>query len=203
VIPSIHMTRALGCEHGWSDQQQCFAPTLDEWGQSSVQGIFVAGDGAGIGGAKAAYERGELAAIGVAYHAGKITHQAAAEQAAPHRQALAALLRLRPMLDAMYPPRADILAPPDETIVCRCEELTAGDIRKAAAIGTPGPNPLKAFTRAGRGPGQGRQCGYTVANIIAAQQGRTVAEVGLHRIRPPLKPLTLGELASLDLPQEN
>ena len=53
------------------------------------------------------------------------------------------------------------------------------------------------------GPCQGRQCGYTVANIIAAEQQRSVAEVGLHRIRPPLKPLTLGELASLDMQQEN
>jgi len=202
VIPSIHMTRALGCAHHWSEQQRCFAPTLDEWGQTSVQGIFVGGDGAGIGGAKAACERGELVAIGVAQRAGKLSRQVAGVQAGPHRKALQARLRLRPMLDALYPPRADIFTPPDDTIVCRCEELTAGDIRKAAAIGTPGPNQLKAFTRAGMGPCQGRQCGYTVANIIAAEQKRPVAEVGLHRIRPPLKPLTLGELASLDIQQE-
>lgn len=202
VIPSVHMTRALSCEHVWSDQQRCFVPTLDEWGQTTVPGIFVAGDGASIGGAKAACERGDLVAFGVALSAGKISHQAAMDQAVSHRKTLSSLLRLRPMLDAMYPPRASILTPPDETIVCRCEELTAGDIRKAAAIGMPGPNQLKAFTRAGMGPCQGRQCGYTVANIIAAEQKRTVAEVGLHRIRPPLKPLTLGELASLELPQE-
>jgi len=56
------------------------------------------------------------------------------------------------MLDALYPPRANIATPTDDTIVCRCEELTAGDIRKAAAIGQPGPNQLKAYTRAGMGP---------------------------------------------------
>ena len=203
VIPSIHMTRALGCDHHWSEQQRCFAPTLDEWGQTTVKGIFVAGDGAGIGGAKAACERGDLVALGVAQAAGKLSRQEAATHAAPHRRQLQALLQLRPMLDALYPPRQQILTPPDDTVVCRCEELTAGDIRKAAAIGKPGPNQLKAFTRAGMGPCQGRQCGYTVANIIAAEQQRTVAEVGLHRIRPPLKPLTLGELASLDMQQEN
>lgn len=96
-------------------------------------------------------------------------------------------------------PRAGIFNPPDETIVCRCEELTAGDIRRAARIGQPGPNQVKSYTRAGMGPCQGRQCGYTVAHIVAAEERRPVSEVGFYRIRPPLKPLTLGELASLDV----
>ena len=102
------------------------------------------------------------------------------------------------MLDALYPPRADILKPSDDTIVCRCEELTAGDIRKATAIALPGPNQLKAFTRAGMGPCQGRQCGYTISNIIAEAQQKPVAEVGFYRVRPPLKPITLAEVASLN-----
>jgi bacterioferritin-associated ferredoxin len=91
-----------------------------------------------------------------------------------------------------------VFAPSDDTIVCRCEELTAGDIRKAAELGQPGPNQIKSFTRAGMGPCQGRQCGYTIAHILAEKQHRPVADVGYYRIRPPLKPLTLGELASLD-----
>ena len=62
-------------------------------------------------------------------------------------------------------------------------------------VGQPGPNQVKAFTRAGMGPCQGRQCGYTVTRILAAAEGRPAAEVGFYRIRPPLKPVTLGELA--------
>jgi len=200
VLPSIHMTQALGCAHSWSVQQVCLVPDLDEWGQTSKSGIYVAGDGAGIGGAKAACVRGELVAIGIAQRAGNLSWEAAVAKATPLRQELKRLLRLRPMLDALYPPRPSIFSPPDETVVCRCEELTAGEIRKAAAVGQPGPNQIKAFTRAGMGPCQGRQCGYTVAHIIAAVQNRTVAEVGFYRIRPPLKPLTLGELASLEQP---
>ncbi|RZF24001.1 FAD-dependent oxidoreductase [Paraburkholderia sp. UYCP14C] len=198
VVPSIHMTRALDCRHTWSTQQSCLVPELDEWGETSQKGVFVAGDGAGIGGAKAAAVRGELAAIGVALRADRLSERSALSQGAPLRKQLRSLLQLRPMLDALYPPRASILDPEDETIVCRCEELTAGDIRKAAALGQPGPNQLKAFTRAGMGPCQGRQCGYTVAHIVASAQGRPVTEVGFYRIRPPLKPVTLGELASLE-----
>jgi NADPH-dependent 2,4-dienoyl-CoA reductase/sulfur reductase-like enzyme len=199
VVPSIHMTLALECTHSWNARQVCLTPDLDDWGQTSKQGVYVAGDGAGIGGAKAACVRGELVALGVAQRAGRLSPEAAAAHAAPLRKELKGLLRLRPMLDTLYPPRASVISPPDETIVCRCEELTAGDIRKAATIGQPGPNQIKAYTRAGMGPCQGRQCGYTVAHIIAAEQSRPVAEVGFYRIRPPLKPLTLGELASLEI----
>jgi NADPH-dependent 2,4-dienoyl-CoA reductase/sulfur reductase-like enzyme len=202
VVPSIHMTRALECAHSWNEQQACLVPDLDEWGQTSKPGIFVAGDGAGIAGAKVALVRGELTALGVALTAGRLGVEAARAQAAPLRKKLRGLLRLRPMLDALYPPRAKIFSPSDETVVCRCEELTAGEIRKAAKLGQPGPNQLKAYTRAGMGPCQGRQCGYTVAHIVATAQKRHISEVGFYRVRPPLKPITLGELASLNLEEE-
>jgi NADPH-dependent 2,4-dienoyl-CoA reductase/sulfur reductase-like enzyme len=198
VVPSIHMTQALGCEHVWSAAQFCLAPTLDEWGQTSKPGIFLAGDGAGIGGAHAARTRGDLAALGIAMRAGKLQDDAARRLAEPMRRRLATELSIRPVLDALYPPRAELFAPTDDTMVCRCEELTAGQIRAAAKIGQPGPNQIKAFTRAGMGPCQGRQCGYTVAHILAAAHEKPVEEIGFYRIRPPLKPLTLGELASLD-----
>jgi NADPH-dependent 2,4-dienoyl-CoA reductase/sulfur reductase-like enzyme len=198
VVPSIHMTRALECEHAWNTAQACLAPVLDAWGQTSRAGVYVAGDGAGIGGATAATTRGEIAALGMVLRAGKLDQGQASSAAEPLRRALADMLRLRPMLDAMYPPRPGVFAPSDDTIVCRCEELTAGDIRKAAELGQPGPNQIKSFTRAGMGPCQGRQCGYTIAHILAEKQQRPVADVGFYRIRPPLKPLTLGELASLD-----
>jgi NADPH-dependent 2,4-dienoyl-CoA reductase/sulfur reductase-like enzyme len=202
VVPSIHMAQALGCTHQWNAQQACLAPLLDEWGQTTVPGVYVAGDGAGIGGAKAACVRGELAGIGVALNAGRVSPVSCADEAKVLRAQLRKLLRLRPMLDALYPPRVGIATPTDDTIVCRCEELTAGDIRKASTIGSPGMNQIKAMTRAGMGPCQGRQCGYTVAHIVASAQGRHVSELGFYRIRPPLKPLTLGELASVPVEEE-
>lgn len=198
VVPSIHITKALECRHSWLPEQACLVPELDIWGQTSQAGIFVAGDGAGIAGTHAAVVRGDLAAIGIMIRANQISLDEAIRIAAPLRQQLNAELAIRPMLDAMYPPRPTVFSPSDDTIVCRCEELTAGDIRAAAHIGKPGPNQIKSFTRAGMGPCQGRQCGYTIAHILAAEQDRSVDEVGFFRIRPPLKPLTLGELASLD-----
>jgi NAD(P)H-nitrite reductase large subunit len=102
----------------------------------------------------------------------------------------------------MFRPRRRIFDPSDETVVCRCEEVTAGEIRAMAQIGGSGPNQIKAFTRAGMGPCQGRQCGYTVTRILAAAENRPASEIGFYRVRPPLKPLTLGELATLDQKEE-
>lgn len=197
VVPSIHAALALGCAVAWRDDQDCYAPTLDQWGETSQANLFVAGDGAGIAGATAALLRGELAALRIAEKLGRATAQSAEAQAKPLRRRLARELALRPFLDALFKPRSQIFVPADATIVCRCEEITAGDIRAMVEVGQPGPNQVKAFTRAGMGPCQGRQCAYTVTRILAAAEGRSAADVGVYRVRPPLKPITLGELAGL------
>jgi NADPH-dependent 2,4-dienoyl-CoA reductase/sulfur reductase-like enzyme len=202
IVPSIHITKSLDCKHVWNAQQSCWVPELDEWGQTSVQGVFVAGDGANIGGAKAACIRGQLVGHSIVGLLAGRPSDDLDRQINALRIDLTKALRLRPMLDSIYPPRESILSPTDDTIVCRCEELTAGDIRKACAIALPGPNQLKAFTRAGMGPCQGRQCGYTIANIIAEEQKQHVSHVGFYRVRPPLKPITLGELALLNVDEE-
>ena len=64
--------------------------------------------------------------------------------------------------------------------------------------GATGPNQLKAYTRCGMGPCQGRMCGLTVAEVIADARGKTAEEIGYYRLRPPIKPVTLGELAAME-----
>lgn len=197
VVPNVHPTMALGCAMVWDPAQESYKPVVDSWGETSLPKLFVAGDGAGIAGAKAAILSGELAAIRVAVGIDRLTERTAETLARPLRQKLGRELAARPFLDALFRPRAQVFNPRDETIVCRCEEVTAGEIRKLATIGCPGPNQIKAATRTGMGPCQGRQCGYTVARILGEAQNRSLADVGYYHIRPPLKPVTLGELASL------
>jgi NADPH-dependent 2,4-dienoyl-CoA reductase/sulfur reductase-like enzyme len=197
VVPSIHPALSLDCRMEWNEAQDSFAPVVDEWGESSRAGVFIAGDGAGIGGARAAQLRGELSAIRIAEHAGRIEADAAIALAGPIRRRLRRELAARPFLDALFKPRRSVFHPADETVVCRCEGVTAGEVRKLATASVVGPNQIKAATRTGMGPCQGRQCGYTVTRLVAETQGRTPAEVGFMRVRPPLRPVTLGELASL------
>jgi hypothetical protein len=198
VVPNLHVPLSLDCEVAWGTAQDCYAPIVDSWGESSQSDLFIVGDGAGVAGARAAQLRGELAALRVATKFGRVKEDVAVVAASPIRRELGRELAVRPFLDALFKPRSQIFAPTDQTIVCRCEEITAGEIRALAKIGRPGPNQIKAATRAGMGPCQGRQCGYTVTRILGAAQSRLPSEVGFFHIRPPLKPVTLGELAALD-----
>lgn len=198
VVPNTQITRSLDIDHRWNARQNCFEPVVDEWGCTSVEAFYVAGDGAGIGGAVAAGLAGRLAVFGAACALGRVSADERDRRAAPLRAALSRQLAVRPFIDRAYPPSATTLLPADDTIVCRCEEATAGDIRRYARLGCLGPNQAKAFGRAGMGPCQGRYCGLTVTNILAEANGSTPEQTGYYRIRPPLKPIMIGELASFD-----
>ena len=198
VVPNTQAARSLGVSHRWDAAQSAFVPELNEWGQSDVSGVFIAGDGAGIGGAKVAEHTGRLTVLSIAENAKHLSTQDRNRMAAPLRRALARELAVRPFLDAAYPPYSAALQPTDSTVVCRCEEVTAGSIRGYAKIGCLGPNQTKAFGRAGMGPCQGRYCGLTVTALLADANGQSPDETGYYRIRPPLKPVILGELAAMD-----
>jgi NADPH-dependent 2,4-dienoyl-CoA reductase/sulfur reductase-like enzyme len=195
VIPSVQITRALGCAHEWDAGQHCWKPALDAWGTTSLPNIVVAGDGAGIGGARVAVLSGRIAALGVAHALGRIDGALRDTAAAPLRAARARALAVRPLLDTLYAPRPRRLD--DATIVCRCEEITAAQIRDAATLGCLGLNQLKSFTRCGMGPCQGRMCGSTAAEVLAAARGVPVAAIEPYRTRFPTKPVTVGELAAM------
>jgi thioredoxin reductase/bacterioferritin-associated ferredoxin len=193
IVPNVNLAMAAGIPHRWDDEQLCFVPERRADGATAIEGIAITGDGGGIGGAEAAAEEGRLAAV-AAIRALKPAAELGETEAAA-RRGLAHWRRGRRFLDALYRPA---FAPPaGETIVCRCEEVTAREVAAAVAQGCIGPNQLKAFTRCGMGPCQGRMCGLTVTQLIAAARGVSPGEVGHYRLRPPVKPVTLGELAGL------
>lgn len=197
VVPNINLSRALGLVHEWSDSQACWQPQLDEWGASSVPHLSLAGDGAGIAGAQAAEHRGRLAAVHAAWALDRLPEVERDRLSIPHRQALARATRGRAFFEALYRPAEALRRPVGDTVVCRCEEVSAEQVRHVARTGCPGPNQLKAFLRCGMGPCQGRFCGLTVSDLMAAESGRSVKEVGYYRVRFPTKPLSLGELATM------
>ncbi|MGQ4274080.1 FAD-dependent oxidoreductase [Terrihabitans sp. B22-R8] len=199
VTPNVNMASASGCELVWDELQLCWKPKSDEWGRTTISGITVAGDGAGIAGAEAAAERGRLAALDALSALGKITDTEKAARAEPVRQALARFGRGRAFLDTLYRPAKSFRTVDGDTIACRCEEVTGAQIRTAVTnLNVAGPNQLKSFLRCGMGPCQGRLCGLTVAETIADARGVSPAEVGYYRLRAPVKPITLAEIATLD-----
>jgi len=198
VVPNVNLSMSVGLTHDWDRRQLCWRPRTDEWGQASVDGIVIAGDGAGIHGALAAQAAGEISALGILCKAGQIAVPMRDQKAQVLRRILAKEQRIRPFLDAWFRPADHFRVPRDDgAIVCRCEELTFKDIVDTIDIGLAGPNQLKSFCRAGMGPCQGRFCGLTVQELIARETAQTAEAVGYYRLRPPIKPLLLEELANL------
>jgi len=198
VIPNTQIGLALQLAHHWDQAQLCWQPSIDEWGRTSLPTIAIAGDGGGIAGAEAAALSGRLAALDAAAALGRIGEAERDRRVGPIRAELARERAIRPFLDALYRPRDSVLAPvDDETIACRCEEVTVGQIRRAVRLGAPGPNQLKAFTRCGMGPCQGRICGPIVGAVIAEARGMPIRDIGTYRPRAPYKPITVGALAGM------
>jgi len=196
VVPNVNLAMAAGVAHRWHPAQLCWVPELDASGNSCIDGIAIAGDGAGIGGALAAQAQGRLAGLAA-------VAAVAAERLArlPDRQlleqALARAVRGRAFLDRLFAPPLWSRLPEGDTIVCRCEEVTAAQLLEAVGMGAMGPNQAKAFLRCGMGPCQGRLCGLTVTELISKARGVAPAEVGYFRLRPPVKPIALAELAAM------
>lgn len=194
VLPNAQLTRAMRAPHVYDARAAAWRPEADP-ATGRLAGrdwVHVAGDCAGVAGWAAAEAAGALAGAAASARFGEARRPPGA------RLRLARARAVRPLLDALYPPARAFAAPADEVVVCRCEAQTAGDIRAAAGLGAQGPNQLKAFTRAGMGPCQGRMCATTVALILAEAQGRDPADVGLMRVRMPIAPVSVGEMAALD-----
>ncbi len=198
VVPNVNLAMAANVEHLWSDEQICWYPRVDSWGCTNVDGLLIAGDGAGISGGLAAEAAGRLAALWCLKELGKIDPTECDSLARAQISALKHETRIRPFLDNWFKPPESFRVPDGDTIVCRCEELTAKDISDVIDIGVAGPNQLKSFSRAGMGPCQGRYCGLTVQELIAKKTGRKMSDIGYYRLRPPIKPISLGEFAEMD-----
>ncbi|MDR2786783.1 MAG: FAD-dependent oxidoreductase [Candidatus Accumulibacter sp.] len=195
LIPEVNLSSALGCEHFWNRQQRAWQARYSIWRESRRAGLFIVGDGGGIAGAEAASLSGSIAALEIARQAGKIGEPERDDLAGPLFRQWRRRLAARPFLDALYPPPAECFSPPDEAIVCRCENVTAGEIRRAARLGASGPRQIKALTRAGMGHCQGRFCACVAAALAAQTAGIRLDEVAMPRSRFPVKPVTLEEIA--------
>ncbi|HEY9065858.1 MAG TPA: (2Fe-2S)-binding protein, partial [Burkholderiaceae bacterium] len=180
----------LGCAFDYDALDQAWLPTRDAAGRTSVRGVYIAGDGASILGADAAELSGARAAL-AALEDRKIPtppdHAQQLEQATrPHRTFRRALET------AFAPPPHWAAEAPDELLVCRCEEVSAGTLRACVReTGTRELNRLKALTRIGMGRCQGRLCAPAAARLLADAAGRALHEVGRLRGQAPVKPLPI------------
>lgn len=179
-----------GCEFRFDHALQQWLPVADIDGRSNVKGVYLAGDGARVRGADAAERAGRLAALAALKDIG-MKHDAA--EADKLRMQLNRFTRFAAGLRTAFPwPARFAAALPDETIVCRCEAITAGELRHVVnEMGAKEANRAKAFSRVGMGRCQGRFCAHAGAEVIAAEARVPLEAVGRLRGQAPVKPLPM------------
>lgn len=203
IIPNTSLLRQVGCKHTWDATQHYWHPEVSEDGRTNLPTVFVAGDGNFVHGAKSAEYKGQLTALTIALEMHRISQAEYDKQTQLVRNELEKELHPRPFIDALYAPRKNLYTMPDSTVVCRCEGVTAGRIRDLVQDGLTDHNEIKAIIRCGMGPCQGRMCGPAVHELIVECSGIAPQNARQHRLRPPIKPVSLEELANANIGGSN
>ena len=202
LAPATELPRLLRAECEFDRARGGWRPEIDAFGRTSVAGLYVAGDGAGILGAQAALLAGRT--VGAAMAAdlcGSAPVARASWSAWRSRRFGAAMTGLTGTNSVIAAVIAAAI--PAETIVCRCEDVTRAEIDAGYDAGARDVNQLKQFTRCGMGPCQGRSCGEAAAELLALRlvADGAVADVDAGRRRAgqwtgrtPLRPIPLSSL---------
>lgn len=193
-VASSELARQAGCNMHFDRQQGGWIAFHDEWMQSSVPPIFVAGEITGVGGAEISELEGELAGIGLlqslGYEVGELRIRAKQLNVQ-----LASWRRFAKMLGEAATPMPDTLRSirTDSTLLCRCEEVSVGDIRQAIAMNQfENVNAIKQATRCGMGLCQGRYCENSLLEEISPDL--QCKGSGKLNSRQPVKPVLISEL---------
>ncbi|WP_313665488.1 FAD/NAD(P)-binding oxidoreductase [Shinella sp.] len=201
IVPSTDLAHAAGLALAWRADDASWQPVTTPDGRAEMAPgptltvgpcrIRITGDARRIGGADAAIAHGRHAASAIL--AERYPPGAADGTGIAAERSLAA----RPFLDVAFPPGLSSCLPDDATIVCRCEEITAGALRATIRDRATEMNLVRGLLRCGMGACQGRSCAATLARLLAeADPGKPMPSAPF-RARPPLRPLPLGALAGM------
>lgn len=200
LVPNTDLTRLCGCAHDYNPKLGGWAPRYDERMETTVRGIFVAGDGCGVAGVKAAVEQGKLAGMYAAYNLGFMNKAAAETLSRPIRRKLNRLKSFQSAIGDLSVRSGISSLPTQDTVICRCEEIPLDEIQRGMRSGASSPDDIKRRTRAGMGYCQGRICTVAVLGIAERELSVKPECIGYATARSPLKPIPMSLLLE---PEEN
>ncbi|MDE0415407.1 MAG: FAD-dependent oxidoreductase [bacterium] len=188
--PQIELTAVLGCRHHFDEEAGGWCCTVEkDCGATDTSGVFAAGEVCGVNGAVPAALSGRIAGLAAAGHI--LDEETAFERRTLARSLQRARRFARGLNRRFMPPAGLIGRLPDETVICRCEDVTAGEIRETITEGMDTIHGVKLWTRAGMGPCQARTCGWSLARLVAEETGNSMEAIGFSRPRMPLRPVPL------------
>jgi NADPH-dependent 2,4-dienoyl-CoA reductase/sulfur reductase-like enzyme len=180
-----------GCTFTFHPTVRQWLPEIDEMGRSSVKNVYLAGDGVRILGADGAEAAGKLAAAALLFDLGLPIAKAEVRSL---KAEMRRHVRFAQGIAKAFPwPHEQVAAIPDTTLICRCEAITAGELRASVTdLHSPEVNRAKAFSRVGMGRCQGRFCGLASQEIVAAANAAPIESASRIRGQAPVKPLPIG-----------
>lgn len=195
LIPSTELTRLCGCNHIYDDLRGYWRVERNERMETDIPGVFAAGDGLTIKGYSAAIEEGRVAALEACTQLDRVGRREVDRYLRPSLRKLKRFNRFGQIMDVLSRPRPGIFKIlSDDTVVCRCEEVTMLDVISAVADGAKDVNDIKRRTRLGMGHCQGRFCGQFINEFIWRLTG-VREQRGNFRTRIPAKPVSFACLA--------
>jgi hypothetical protein len=194
LFPSTEFYRLLRAQIHYDVGRGGWAPKLDAYQRTTIERLYAAGDGAELLGVAAAPITGRIAALTAALDLRKISQEKYERSYAKEVAALKRATQFGREIALLMQPRASVMEHvPAETIVCRCEDVTVGELKEAVQQGSREINALKAATRCGMGPCGGRMCGEAAAAVMECA-GVERSAIGYWTARPPLRPVPIGTL---------
>lgn len=195
LLSRTEVARLLGCEMYYDHTVRDSLPDRNDIFETSVENVFAIGDGARVAGRFVAREEGKIAALAIAEKMGMINTSLLNVKIASCRARLKRLYRFRQAVDELCAlPKGLYAVPDDDTIICRCEEITAGQIRSVLPAGKIDLNDIKRRIRPGSGWCQGRTCGPITVEMLARHLSLSPEEIFRMNQRPPSKPIPLSML---------
>ncbi len=194
-VPQLELAQALECAIDYDEAASEFSIRIDDSLRTSRPRIYAAGEVTGIGGVRGALAEGQLAGLTSVYDAGLINSETYTIE---RKHMVARLAHIRPVanwLRQAYRPRSGLWSLAESTtMLCRCEDVTLATAEAALANNPPTPYAVKTATRAGMGLCQGRICSpYLIEWLRARHNYRIPRGDRPWRIRPPLRPVPLGD----------
>ena len=195
-IPSLQLPKLLGCQTKWDAAGSYWVAHCDEDQRSNLPGVLVAGEVTGVAGHRVAMAEGTIAGLTAASDLGLLAPALYAQLSRQPRKARGRHQEFAQYLKNNFRPRAQMYESiPSRTVICRCEEVTAGEVRDLAKQWGGSLRPIKQCTRAGMGQCQGRLCEATVAALAAQVCGKSPEDISGDTPRPHIKPVTLEALS--------
>lgn len=190
--PNVELLQLAGCALNFDRSLGGWIPITDEGMHTDQAGLFAAGECAGVGGAEKALVEGELAAFSALAALGHKPTPGDLDRKAWLRKRRGREIRFARVLNrASEPPAAYRHELTDDTILCRCEGVQAGQVRAAIGYEPTTLDALKNELRVGQGYCQGRICGPILQRLLLEDLGGSGDAPEPFHVRPPIKPLAL------------